>query len=109
MRKLIPYAALSMAVSGCATKNYGHQGELTDFEKQSMNCREIEMERAKVRGYLAHVGKESEFDGRSVLSFLGDLGIGNTMEKKAALKAADTRLSQLDSLAVLRECVATGR
>ena len=103
---LLFLAATAVAVAGCATKNYGRQGELTDFERQTMACREIEMEQAKVHGYLAHIEKESEFDARSVLSFLGDFGMGNVMEKNAALQAANTRLSQLQTVAVQKGCTA---
>lgn len=98
---IIPLVAL---VSGCSTKNYGRQGELTQYEKDTMSCREIELEEAKVHGFLQHVDKESQFDGRSVLSFLGDFGIGNTMEKNSALESANTRLSQLQLLRVKNGC-----
>ncbi|MDK3025450.1 hypothetical protein QO239_22895 [Cupriavidus taiwanensis] len=84
-----------LALQGCATKNYGRQGNLTDFEKQTMSCREIELEQAKVQGFIQHVDKESEFDGRSVLSFLGDFGIGNVIEKDSAMKSANDRAYQL--------------
>lgn len=106
MRKVILCVAMLVAAtgSGCATKNYGRQGELTDYERQSMTCREIEIERAKMQGYLAHITKESKFDGRSVLSFLGDFGIGNIMERTAAIKTAEARSAQLQSLSLLREC-----
>ncbi|MBO1111847.1 hypothetical protein [Bordetella petrii] len=106
MRKLILFTAILMVLGGCATKNYGRQGEVTDFEKQTLTCREIELEQAKVHGYLAHIEKESEFDARSVLSFLGDFGMGNVMEKNAALEAANTRLSQLQTLSVQKGCSA---
>lgn len=98
--------AVALSLAGCATKNYGRQGELTDFEKSSMTCREIELEEAKVQGFLRHVEKESEFDARSVLSFLGDFGIGNLMEKDAAVKSANTRLASLQSLRAQRNCSA---
>ncbi|AZW31748.1 hypothetical protein CS343_16495 [Bordetella bronchiseptica] len=107
MRRLfLVGCSAAVLLTGCATKNYGRQGELTDFERQTMSCREIEMEQAKVHGYLSHVEKESEFDGRSVLSFLGDFGLGNVMEKNAAMQAANTRLSQLQSVSVQRGCSA---
>lgn len=108
MKKLLLIAVLSSVLAGCSTKNYGRQGELTDFERQTMSCREIDMERSKIDGYLSQIEKESEFDGRSVLSFLGDFGIGNTMEKSAAKKAAQNRLSQLRSLSIQRNCAAQG-
>lgn len=100
-------ALLAALMSGCATKNYGRQGELTDFERRSLECREIELETAKVHGFLAHVEKESQFDGRSVLSFLGDFGIGNVMEKNHAVQSANTRLSQLQNLRTQKGCGAS--
>lgn len=94
----------ALLLTGCATKNYGRQGELTDYERQTMTCREMDLETAKVHGYLAHVEKESQFDGRSVLSFLGDFGMGNVMEKSAAMEAANRRLAQLQDTQVRRGC-----
>lgn len=99
--------ALVLAVSatvGCSTKNYGRQPELTSFEKQSLTCREIDLEQAKVQGFLAHVREESEFDGRSVLSFLGDFGIGNLMEKDSAIDSANQRMAQLNETKLQRGC-----
>ncbi|MGC5292017.1 hypothetical protein [Klebsiella pneumoniae] len=104
MRYIWVSAVALVLVAGCSTKNYGRQGELTEYEKDTMTCREIELEEAKVHGFLQHVDKESQFDGRSVLSFLGDFGIGNTMEKNSALESANTRLSQLQLLRVKKGC-----
>lgn len=87
-----------VALAGCSTKNYGRQPDLTRFEKDALSCREIDLEQAKVEGFIQHVNEESEFDGRSVLSFLGDLGIGNTIEKHNALASAKTRLVELNDL-----------
>ena len=95
---------VAASLAGCATKNYGRQGELTDFERQNLTCREIVLEQAKVQGYLTQIDKESEFDGRSVLSFLGDFGIGNLMEKNAAVKAANSRSAQLQNLSTAKNC-----
>lgn len=91
-------------LTGCATKNYGRMGNVTDFERNTMTCREIDLEIAKVDGFTSHVDKESEFDGRSVLSFLGDFGIGNVMEKDAALKSANQRREALENLRVAKQC-----
>jgi hypothetical protein len=103
--KTVLIAALAILLAGCATKNYGRQGELTDYEKNTMTCREVALEQAKVMGFLDHVQKESEFDGRSVLSFLGDFGIGNLMEKDNAIKSANTRLKQLQGVAAKKGCI----
>ena len=97
MKKRILIAVAVAALTGCATKNYGRQGDLTSYEKQQMTSREIDLEIAKVHGYLEHIQKESQFDARSVLSFLGDFGIGNVMEKNAATEAANKRLAQLQA------------
>ncbi|TPQ27736.1 hypothetical protein C2U69_33860 [Cupriavidus pinatubonensis] len=105
MRNAMLVAGLFLlALQGCATKNYGRQGNLTDFEKQTMSCREIELEQAKVQGFIQHVNKESEFDGRSVLSFLGDFGIGNIMEKDSAMKSGNDRAYQLEVASYQRGC-----
>lgn len=104
MHKAIVAGLCLLALQGCATKNYGRQGTLTDFEKQTMSCRELELEQAKVHGFLQHVDKESEFDGRSILSFLGDFGIGNLIEKENAVKSANDRYVQLQNTAYQRGC-----
>lgn len=101
---MIVAAAAALVAQGCATKTYGRQGELTQYEKNTMTCREIELETAKVHGFLSHVDKESQFDGRSVLSFLGDFGIGNLMERSNAVESATARLTQLQSLRSARGC-----
>lgn len=104
--KRIVVAGLAVLVSatGCATKNYGRQGELTSYEMSTLSCREIDLETARVHGFLSHVDKESQFDGRSVLSFLGDFGVGNVMEKSNAVDSATTRLAQLQDLRTRRRC-----
>src|SRR5690606_22194816 len=108
LKTLIVIAVSLLALVGCATKNYGRQGELTDYEKKTMTCREIALEQAKVIGFLDHVDKESQFDGRSVLSFLGDFGIGNLMEKDNAIKSANLRLKQLQEISAEKGCIHDG-
>jgi hypothetical protein len=95
---------LLILLAGCATKYYGRQGDLTDYERRTLTCREINLEMAKCDGFSAHVDRESEFDGRSVLSFLGDFGLGNVLEKSAAIDSANVRKGQLESLRSDRQC-----
>ncbi|VVE54715.1 hypothetical protein [Pandoraea anhela] len=103
--KQVLFAVIAVvAISGCATKNYGRQGELTGYEKGTMTCREIDLESAKVNGFIDHVNRESQFDGRSVLSFLGDFGIGNMMEKDSAMESANRRRAALDDLRASKGC-----
>ena len=93
-----------VTIQGCATKTYGRQGTLTSYEKDSMTCREIDLEMAKVRVFVDHVNKESEFSGRDVLAILGDFGIGNNMEKSAALESANKRIEQLRDQRDAKKC-----
>lgn len=77
---------------------------MTEFEKSSMTCREIDLEIAKTQGFVDHVKTESEFSGRDVLAILGDFGIGNAMEKTSALKSATDRIKQLNELKRMKSC-----
>lgn len=104
MRTVILIAALSAVSVGCATKNYGRQGNLTELESARMSCADIELEEAKVQGWVDQVNDESSFDGRDALAIMGDFGIGNSMEKKAAMKSANKRLCQLQTVAVGKQC-----
>ena len=106
MKTIICAAALAaaFAVSGCATKTYGRSGALTQYESTSMTCREIDMDMARTRGFTEEVKQESRFSGKDVLAFLGDFGIGNHMEKSAALESADRRLVQLQNLSASKGC-----
>lgn len=103
-RSILAMGLCLLAAQGCATKNYGRVGTVTDFERQTMSCREIQLEQARVNGFTQAVEKESEFSGRSILSFLGDFGIGNVIEKRSALESADHRAGQLQTLSDLRRC-----
>ena len=91
-------------IQGCATKTYGRQGSLTSYEMDAMTCREIDLDLAKTKGFIDHVNKESEFSGRDVLAFLGDFGIGNHLEKSAALESANKRIEQLRDLRDTKKC-----
>lgn len=107
MKHTVIFAAsilVLVSIQGCATKTYGRQGTLTSYEKDSMTCREIDLEMAKVRGFVDHVNKESEFSGRDVLAILGDFGIGNNLEKSSALESANKRLEQLRDQRDAKKC-----
>lgn len=104
MLKITFTLVLLAAAAGCATKTYGRLGELTRFERDTMNCREIALDRARTQGFIERVQTESRFSGKDVLAFMGDFGIGNSMEKSAAMVSATARLRQLDDLASDKKC-----
>jgi len=110
MSRLVILAAIVGVLSvaqGCATKTYGRQSTLTNFEKDSMTCREIDLDLAKTHGFIDHVNKESEFSSKDVLAILGDFGIGNNMEKSAALESANKRIEDLNALKGAKKCGST--
>lgn len=102
MKTLILIAAL--ALTGCATKQYQHVGDVTDFEKTTMSCREIDLEIAKTQGSQHAIDKQAEFSGLDVLAFLGDWGIGNAIAHSSAQKSVDARMADLNNLRATNNC-----
>ncbi|HYC63389.1 MAG TPA: hypothetical protein VEC14_01555 [Reyranellaceae bacterium] len=105
MRVLLLLAAcLPVLLAGCATKTYGRQGVVTEYERKSLTCREIDLEIAKTDGFVQQVNTEAQFSGRDVLAILGDFGIGNNLERSAAIESAQARQAQLRDLRSTRSC-----
>jgi|SoiMethySBSTD1v2_1073268.scaffolds.fasta_scaffold58723_3 hypothetical protein len=98
------------SIQGCATKMYGRQGTITEYERNTLTCRETDLEIAKTRGFINHVNKEAAFSGRDVLAFLADFGIGNNLERTAALESANNRIRELEIQRSFKKCdVATAQ
>lgn len=108
MKKLTQLSMVAIvgciALQGCATKHYGRQVPLSAAEQNTMNCREINLDLAKAIGFIEYVHKESEFDWKDLLAILGDFGIGNIWEHKAALESADRRIDALKVLKRKKKC-----
>lgn len=104
MKVAVVLIVMGVTLVGCSTKNYGRQGSLTEYESSRMTCSDIELEEAKVHGWIDRVNQESSFDSKDALAIMGDFGIGNSMEKKAAIKSANARLCQLQTVAVSKQC-----
>ncbi|UQI42760.1 hypothetical protein [Vreelandella venusta] len=102
MKRLLLIAALSVAVSGCATKQYPQLAPVSSSEASYMDCQAINREIAEVRSQQAQIEETGSFDGRTVLGVLGDFGVGNGMAKSDARKAANARLNQLETLKVTK-------
>ncbi len=77
---------------------------VTGYESQEYTCKDVKIELSKIDAFELQVAKESEFSAMSVASFLGDFGIGNTMEKNSALKTAKQRRVELNDIAAKKDC-----
>ena len=98
---LLPLSAL--VLSGCATRGYGRMQPLNSTELAQLNCREIAIELSRVETFEDAVRGQG-VDFRSVVGFVGDLGIGNAIEKSAALKSAAERRQALRGLEAQKSC-----
>jgi hypothetical protein len=105
MRWLVVAAVVpAVALSGCATKRYGRLQPLTGAERVAYTCRDIDIEIAKVSAFQTQVAEGAQFNMASVLGILGDYGIGNSMERKAADASAARRMQQLSDLKAEKGC-----
>ncbi|ESQ74283.1 hypothetical protein ABAC402_15055 [Asticcacaulis sp. AC402] len=95
---------MATSVAGCATKRYGRMQSLVPAEAAALDCKQIGIEIAKVEGFELQVEQGAEIDWKSVAGFLGDYGIGNTLEKNAAIKSAAERKAQLRKLQIDKNC-----
>jgi len=104
MKKAILLALALVLIGGCATKRYGRLQPVSETEAQLYDCRDIELELAKVSAFRDQVAKQDDLSGASVAGFLGDFGIGNAMEHSAALDTANEREKQLRDLKSSKGC-----
>ncbi|HHR6129247.1 TPA: hypothetical protein ACS72K_000824 [Providencia alcalifaciens] len=103
MKKSLLIAVLpSFFLVACATKQYPQPASLTPEESSIMTCNDIKIEIAKTRGVHNEIERTGEFDGKTVLGFLGDFGIGNGMAKEDARKKVQSRLNQLEGLKAVK-------
>ncbi len=103
MKKTFLLAILSpVLLVACATKQYPQAAVLTANESSIMTCNDIKIEIAKNQGIQNEIESTGEFDGKTVLGFLGDFGIGNGMAKGDARKKVQSRLVQLEGLKAVK-------
>ncbi|HGN9444688.1 TPA: hypothetical protein ACK0KV_003731 [Raoultella ornithinolytica] len=93
---------VAVFLTGCATKQYPQSPAVTSEEASSLDCKALNQEIAKLHSVQAEINSTGQFDGRTVLGFLGDFGIGNGMAKSEAQKKAAARLNQLESLKAVK-------
>lgn len=94
-----------LLLTGCATQHLGREQNLTAAERDSYTCQQIDLEIAKVDGFLTDADKEwSETHARHVLAFFVDFGIGNHHEWSDAIDSADARRAQLLKARYVHDC-----
>lgn len=98
MQKVIVVAMGVIFLAGCATKQYPQAPSVTGEEAGTFDCKALSQEIAKAHSMQQEIESTGQFDGRTVLGFLGDFGIGNGMAKSEARKKAQERLNQLEAL-----------
>lgn len=108
MRAIITAVLIpAFLIAGCATKRYGRLQPLTGAERMAYDCRDVDLEIAKVQAFQQQVIEGAQFNVASVLGILGDYGIGNNMERGAAEASAAKRLGQLNDLKAEKGCSGT--
>ncbi|WP_233592570.1 hypothetical protein [Erwinia psidii] len=85
-------------LSGCALKQYPASPPVSAVEATQLDCAGVEKAIASQQQVQARIDRTGEFDGLTVLGFVGDFGIGNGVAKSQAQKHADQRMSQLKQL-----------
>jgi hypothetical protein len=78
--------------------------KVTEAEKGAYGCNYINLELAKVAEFRRSMADEGQFNVRSVASFLGDFGIGNSMEWNDTERSMLTREADLVSLKSQKDC-----
>ncbi|EOI5817208.1 hypothetical protein ACMS1A_004137 [Cronobacter dublinensis] len=102
MKKLMVLGVGLLMLTGCATKQYPQASSVTSEEASAFDCKALNVEIAKAHSVQHEIESTGQFDGRTVLGFLGDFGIGNGMAKSDARKKAHERLNQLESLKAVK-------
>lgn len=98
MKKLLPVAIAAIILSGCATKQYPQSPQVTGEEITAMDCKAVDVEIAKQHAVQDEIKQTGQFDGLTILGFLGDFGIGNGIAKSNATGKANARLNTLEGL-----------
>ncbi len=101
---------IGLSVASCATQRYGRLQEVTPMESKVLNCEQIDLEIEKCNYFIKQTNdQDDKFTGKDVLAFLGDFGIGNSMEHTAAIKSATDRLTKLDRLKTEKSCISISK
>ncbi|WP_411705107.1 hypothetical protein [Edaphovirga cremea] len=99
-RKYVIVLPLIFLMVGCATKQYPQTPMISTEEARLLDCKQIQQEIVKTKSIEMEIERTGDFDGKTVLGVLGDLGIG----KGDARKKVAARLTQLDAIKTAKQC-----
>lgn len=74
-------------------------------EASILTCKDIALELVKTDQVEQQINQTGETDVKSVMGFLGDFGIGNSMAKSDARKALATRRAGLHDAQLQKGCM----
>jgi hypothetical protein len=103
-RKNIVVIGLVVVAAGCATKQYPIATKLSPAVAEAMTCRELHLQRIEGEEIERQINETGQIDGRSVLGFLGDFGIGNAIAQNEARSALSERISSIRAAQVRKGC-----
>lgn len=96
---------LTLLLAGCATERYGRVQHVGPTEQAQLSCEQIDVELGKTADFLHQTFAAKEpVSAADALAWMGDLGIGNSLEYEAALKSGQTRCTELVQLRIIRQC-----
>ncbi len=91
------------SIQGCVTRHYGREPVLTSYEQENMSCTEIASDMERVREFANRVNYGDEFNDQERIS-IDDIGLGNHLERSAAIESANKRFHQLRDLQLSKGC-----
>ena len=107
MRKLhlgIIAIAIPLLFSACATKRYPIATPMSAREASLMTCKDLSLELVRAEEIENKINDTGEFDGKTVLGFLGDFGVGNAMAKSEAREALNKRKKAIQDEQIRKGC-----
>ena len=95
---------LFAAVTGCATKRYPIATPMSNSEASLLNCDNLNLELIRADQIDQQIEETGNFDGKTVIGFLGDFGIGNGMAKDEARAALAERRRTIRDAQTAKGC-----
>lgn len=97
--------AIGMITSACATKRYPIATPMSSGEATVLNCENLNLELIRADQVEKQINETGEFDGKTVIGFLGDFGIGNGMAKEEARTALAERRRTIRDAQISKGCI----